>query len=163
MTGWLWVILEHSILNWSLKVMRGYSLWERENIPYSVFQDAAGAYGLVIDVPLFIRIAINHVKSYDPSIIKEAQSRPKLINLAFAGHLLWPPCPCWLLPAARVRTDSWAAYGAKKRALISSTETHPLFLLIIQSEQLILSNYVSWSCRKEINWCHSEARRRGCE
>lgn len=128
------------------QVTKGYERLHplrEKNLPYSIFQDVAGLYCLVIDVPLFIHVAINYVKSYDILIITEAQSRSKLINLAFAVHLLWPPCPCLLLPAARVRTDSWEAYGAKKRPLISSTETHPLFLLIIQSEQLILSNYVS--------------------
>lgn len=54
------------------------------------------------------RFRMKNTKSYDMIIWS------MLISFPYARHMLWPPRPCLLFPAACVSTDSWEAYGAKK-------------------------------------------------
>ncbi len=64
----------------------------------------------------------------DVWFVDEAQFRSALISHPYAVHLLWPPRPCLLLPAACVSTDSWEAHTAKRSLISTSLPKNTLFL-----------------------------------
>ncbi len=109
MAGWLWVILERSILN--------RSLWQRLQEVRVLKRKMEEQTTLCISS--WIRC------------IDSAELRSVLISLPYAMHLLQPPRPCLLLPAACVSTDSWEAYVAK-------ISTSSLKFIFCSSQDLLL-------------------------